>query len=291
MVELERDLGLILRMLIAFVLLLAVYVFFGGFLALAFESIIIAGTILSVCLGAQLYFGPKMALRSTNARIVDPEEHPELHNRISRLSQQADMEKPQIAVMDSDVPNAYATGILNRNAIVAVSEGLLEQLDDDEIDAVIAHELAHIRNRDFIIMTAGTALITLSGLLLRGMVFGRSRRRNNGGGIIVILAVSLITYIISFIVVRALSRYREYAADKGAAQITGNPLALASALRKISSTIDNTPKEDLRTIEGAESLYIESLSSEAFLKLFNTHPPSEQRIKELEGMAAEFETN
>lgn len=234
----------------------------------------------------QYYLSDKLALRSMGAKRVDESEYPELHQQISRLSQQADLPKPDVAVAESEVPNAFATGRNQSNAVVCVTTGLLRTLDDDELEGVLAHELAHIKNRDVMIMTIASFLSTIAFMVVRyGALFGNQNRQ---GGIIVAIGASFIVWILSFILIRALSRYREYAADRGAAQITGNPGALASALMSISGKMDRVPKKDLREQSEMNAFFIIPISKGFIGKLFKTHPSTEKRISRLQEMQAEM---
>ncbi len=270
-------------------LLGGVYVFFGVALA---ATLGVGPILLLVILGSlsivQYFFSDRLALWSMGAEEVSADEYPRLHATTERLAQQADLPKPTLAVVDSSVPNAFATGRSRDEAVVAVHTGLLETLPDDEVEAVIAHELAHIKNRDVQVMTIASFLSSLALIFVRfGWLFGGGRRRG-GGGVVVAIGVSLLVWILSFLLIRALSRYREYAADRGGAAICGDPTALASALQRISGRMENIPRRDMREESEMNALFIipeKSLIS----RLFSTHPPTEKRVDRLRSLAREQE--
>jgi heat shock protein HtpX len=226
------------------------------------------------------------------AEEVSKERYPQLHATVERLSQQADLPKPTVAVTDQSVPNAFATGRSKSNAVVCVTDGLLQTLNQDELEGVLAHELTHVKNRDMMVMTFAGLLSTLAFMVVRwGWLFGGGRnRQGGGGGMIAAIAISLVVWIISFVLIRTLSRYREYAADRGAAIITGRPSALASALRKISGTVDRVPEEDMREQSEMNAFFIIPLKGGTLTKLFSTHPSTENRIDRLRDLEREMET-
>ena len=237
----------------------------------------------------QYFFSSKLALRSMGARKVDPDEEPALHRKIERLSQQADLPKPTVAVADSQVPNAFATGRNQENATVCVTTGLQNTLTDEELEGVLAHELAHVKNRDVMVMTIASFLSTIAFFVVRwGWLFAGDDR--NSPPVWVAIVVSLVVWVVSFLLIRALSRYREYAADRGAASITGNPNALASALMRIDGRMDNVPEDDLRDQAEMNAFFIIPIRSGLIGKLASTHPPMEKRIDKLRELEAEMET-
>ncbi|ELY97832.1 zinc metalloprotease HtpX [Natrialba asiatica] len=282
----QSDWGLRARMFLTMFLLFALYIVFAGVLTLYIDgglwmiALLFGGFSL-----VQYYFSDTLTLRSMGAKKVSADEYPQLHGSVERLSQQADLPKPSVAVVDSNVPNAFATGRNQRNAVVAVTTGLLNTLDRDELDGVLAHELAHVKNRDMMVMTIASFLSTIAFMIVRwGAFFGGGRGRGGnrgGGGIFVAILVSLVVWIISYLLIRALSRYREFAADRGAAAITGNPSALASALLKISGEVDNVPDKDLREEAEMNAFFIIPLKSGIVGRLFSTHPSTERRIEQL----------
>ncbi|WP_225335667.1 zinc metalloprotease HtpX [Halomicrobium urmianum] len=287
----KTDWGLRGRMALTMFLLFALYVVFLGFLTLYFESILMIVLVFGAFSFAQLFFSDKLALYSMGARKVDPDEYPELHRKIERLSQQADLPKPDVAVADSRVPNAFATGRSQKSATVAVTTGIMDTLDDEELEGVLAHELAHVKNRDVMVMTIASFLSTIAFIVVRwGWLFGGGRERGGGGApVIVAIVASLLVWIVSFLLIRALSRYREYAADRGGAVITGRPSALATALMKIDGRMDKVPKEDLRSQSEMNAFFIIPIRSGFVGKLFSTHPPTENRVERLRDLERELE--
>jgi len=239
----------------------------------------------------QYFFSDKMILRSMGAKIVTENEEPELHQIVSRLCANADLPMPKIAVVKTSMPNAFATGRNQKNAVVAVTTGIMERLDNNELEAVLAHELTHVKNRDMMVMTIATFLSSMAQILVQWLPFfgGGSRDRDSGSNFIVLFLVSLVVWIVSFILIRTLSRYREFAADRGAAIMTGQPSHLVSALKKISGF--RVPTEDLRKVEGPVSaLFITpAISGSSFMRLFSTHPTLEARIAALQKIEMELE--
>jgi heat shock protein HtpX len=228
---------------------------------------------------------------------VERDEAPELHDLVERLCAMADLPKPRVAIVDTDVPNAFATGRSPKHAAVAVTTGLMRRLDTEEIESVLAHELSHVANRDVLVMTVASFFAMLAALLTRfglyaGMFggFGGNRNNNNNTPVwLIVLAVSILTYVISFILIRSISRYREYAADRGSALITGAPENLMSALQKISSQITMIPDRDLREVAGMNAFFIIPTSiKQRTAELFMDHPPLEKRLAALEKIAREM---
>jgi heat shock protein HtpX len=237
---------------------------------------------------SQWYFSDKIVLWSSGAKIVTREQYPDLHSLVERIVVRNNLPKPKIAVMNKRLPNAFATGKGRGSSIVAVTTGLLDILDIEEIEAVLAHEITHIKNRDVLVLTLASLFSTIAWYTMQfgfyGGVYGgaNDRERHNGIAIIAVILVSLITWIVSFLIIRAISRYREFSADRGAAQMTGKPSKLASALMKISGTMTKFPKKDLREVEGLNAFFIiPAISGSSISNLFATHPPVEQRIKKL----------
>ena len=284
----QTDWGLRGRMLLTMFLLVALYIVFIGILS-QYVGLFALVLIMGLFSFGQFFFSDKLALYSMGASVVDEDEYPDLHARVTRLSQQADLPKPTVAVADSRVPNAFATGRSQESSAVCVTTGLLRRLDDEELEGVLAHELAHIKNRDVMVMTIASFLSTLAFLVVRfGWLFGGGRNRN--GGVVVAILVSLVVWIVSFLLIRALSRYREFAADRGGAAITGNPSALASALLTIDGSMDKVPEEDLRDQDEMNAFFIIPLRSGVVGRLFSTHPPTEKRVEELRNLERDLET-
>jgi heat shock protein HtpX len=283
-------------MLLTSFLLGALYVVF----AVVLFSVLNVGLapMLVIVLGlaaVQYYTSDKLALLASGAKIVEPDQEPELHQMVERLCAMADLPRPRVAVVETDMPNAFATGRNPKHAVVAVTRGLQRRLEPQEIESVLAHELTHIANRDVLIMTVASFFAMLAGLLTRfamyaGM-FGGGRRDNNNGPPIwlIVMLVSLVTYAISWILIRTISRYREYAADRGSALITGAPENLMSALRKISGQIALIPQRDLRDVSAMNAFFIIPAGvRQATAELFMDHPPLEKRLAALERIAREM---
>jgi len=288
--EWRTDWGLRGRMAITMFLLFALYVVFIGVLGLYFQNLLLVAVLMGGFSLIQFFFSDKLALRSMGAKEVSEQEYPDLHRIVGRLSQQADLPKPTVAVADSSVPNAFATGRSQDRSTVAVTTELLRTLDQEELEGVLAHELAHIKNRDVMVMTIASFLSTIAFLIVRwGWLFGGGRNRRGGGGVIVAILVSLVVWVVSFLLIRTLSRYREFAADRGGALITGNPAALASALLTIDGRMDRVPKEDLREQAEMNAFFIIPIKSGFIAKLARTHPPTEKRVDRLRELERELE--
>jgi heat shock protein HtpX len=294
----KRDTGLTARMIVSFAVLTILYIIFLSVLAYVGVSAIAIAVIAGIMIFAQWYFSDKIVLWSTGAKIVSRDQFPELHDLIERIVARNNLSKPRVAVINTRMPNAFATGKTPKSSIVAVTVGLMDQLDAEELEGVIAHELAHIKNRDVLVLTLASLFSMIAWYLMRfgmfggmyggGMYGGTGRRGNEGsGGMLLILLVAVITWIISFLVIRAISRYREFVADRDGALITGKPSKLASALLKISGTMKRIPTRDLREVEGMNAFFIiPALSGDSLTSLFSTHPPVAQRVKKLMEMEA-----
>jgi heat shock protein HtpX len=295
-----RDRGLSLRMLFTSGLLGLLYVFFG--VALFYFLNVGLAPLLIIVVGLaffQYYTSDKIALAASGAKIVSSEEEPELHATVERLCAMADLPKPRIAVVDTDVPNAFATGRNPKHAAVAVTTGLWRRLEPQEIEAVLAHELSHIANRDVLVMTVASFFAMLAALLTRfglyaGMFggFGGGGNRNNDNNTpvwLIVLLVSIVVYAISFILIRTISRYREYAADRGSAVITGTPENLMSALQKIAGNIAQIPQRDLREVQGMNAFFIIPTNWKTNMsEWMMDHPPLEKRLAALSEIAREM---
>jgi heat shock protein HtpX len=291
-----RDAGLSLRMLLTGSLLGLLYVVFAVVLFEVLNAGLILMLVIVIGLALVQYFtSDKLALAASGAKVVSEQDAPELHAMVERLCAMADLPKPKVAVIDTDVPNAFATGRSPKHAAVAVTNGLWRRLEPHEVEAVLAHELSHVANRDVLIMTLASFFAMLAGLLTRfglyGGLFGGGRRDGDSGVPIwlIIFLVSLLTYFISYLLIRAISRYREYAADRGSALITGAPENLMSALQRIASGIMQIPQRDLREVETMNAFFIVPTSvKSASAELFATHPPLEKRLARLAEIAREM---
>jgi heat shock protein HtpX len=295
-----RDAGLTLRMLLTSSLLGLLYVAFALALFYVFNAGLVLMLVIVIGLAVfQYYTSDKLALRASGAKIVSPEEMPQLHAMVERLAAMAELQKPRVAFVDTDVPNAFATGRNQKHAVVAVTRGLWERLDEKEVEGVLAHELTHIANRDVLVMTVASFFAMLAALLTRfglyaGMFggFGGGNRDSNNNSVpiwLIVIVVSFVTYILSWVLIRTISRYREYAADRGSALITGAPEYLMSALQKISSQITLIPQRDLREVEGMNAFFIiPARVKEGVNELFMDHPPLEKRLAALERIAREM---
>jgi heat shock protein HtpX len=283
-------------MLVTAFLLGLLYVAFVAVLLVLLKSVATVVVIAAVLLGAQYWFSDRIALYAMGAKEVTPEEEPRLHGIVDRLCATADIPKPRIAVADTDLPNAFATGRNTKRAVVCVTTGLLRRLDTEELQGVLAHELSHIAHRDVVVMTVASFLGVLAGLITRfalysGLFGGRGRRDNNTVLVVLlVMAISAVVYAISFLLIRALSRYRELAADRAGAILTGQPAALASALTKVSGEISKIPSRDLRTAQAFNALFFTPALGQGFSlsALFSTHPSLQQRLDRLAELTAEL---
>lgn len=299
----KPDAGLAARMVLTMFLLGLVYVAFAGVLAwlkVPWPLLVIGAVLIA---GFQLFFSDKIALASMRAQYVDEQQAPQLHDMIGRLAAQSNLPKPKIAIVDTQLPNAFATGRDANHAVVAVTTGIMNQLPQPELEAVLAHELTHIINRDMLVMTVATFFSMVAALIVRSFMWsamfgggGYGRRdSNDNSGMLVLVAIlaSVITYVISFILIRALSRYRELAADRGSALITGAPEHLASALMRISRAIEGgrIPQRDIRQAQAVNALFIvPALKGDSIMTLFSTHPSLEQRLEQLQQMQQQMES-
>ena len=291
-----RDTGLQVRMVVTIFLLGLVYALLVGVLFAAGASgiliLIVAGGLLAV----QFFASDKLALRSMGAHEVSPQEAPQLHALIERLCVQADLPKPRIYVMNTSMPNAFEMGRSQKNAAVCATTGILELLSPSELEGVMAHELTHIANRDVMVMTLAGFFASLASMIVQfGFFFGGGfgggdGDDDDGPGLMAIILVSVVVYIVSFFLMQALSRYREFAADRGSAIITGRPSALSSALLKISGTMERIPQTDLRAHAEMNAFYIFPASAKnSVFNLFATHPPIEKRIAALQRLEAQLQ--
>ena len=281
-------------MLLTMFLLGLVYVVFIGVLFAAGAA---AGVIVVVAVGLlllQLFASDKIAMATLGVKDVSPAEEPELHGIVERLCLQADLPKPRVCVMETAMPNAFAMGKSRKNTTVCATRGILDQLNTAELEGVMGHELTHVINRDVMVMTLASFFATLAATIAQFAFFfgggGYGRSREEEEGIVLVVLVSVAVYAISFMLLRALSRYREFAADRGSAILTGRPSALASALIKISGTIEQLPSEDLRRAEGMSAFFIvPARKKRSLMNLFADHPPLEQRLAALQRLESQLQ--
>ncbi len=282
----QRDRGLTARVTLSYVVLGLLYLVFFTIISAYFNlgivpMIGIAGFMIMM----QWFFSDRIVLWSTGAKIVTMEQYPKLHAMVENLVAKVDLPKPRIAVINTNIPNAFATGKGPRSSVVAVTTGLMRTLEDEELEGVIAHELTHVKNRDVTVITLASLFSTIAWFVMHSTMY-RSYGygyggRQQGGGILLVFIVAAIVWFLSFLIIRAISRYREFAADSGAAFMTGKPLKLSSALMKISGRIKVTPKKELVEVEGMNAFFIIPAVGETIASLFSTHPPVEARVKRL----------
>ncbi len=287
-----RDAGLQVRMLFTMFLLGLLYVAFVVALLSAGAGVAVMLVVVGGISLAQLFLSDKLALAAMGAKEVSPQEAPGLHAMIERLCIQADLPKPKIAVADTDMPNAFALGRSQKKATVCATTGIMRTLSPTELEGVMAHELAHVKNRDVLIMTIASFFASVAAMIMQfSFFFGGGGDSDDGApAALVVLLVSLLVYVVSFFLMLALSRYREFSADRGAALVTGRPSALSAALMKISGAMQGIPQEDLRKAERLNAFFIVSPNVKASIKnVFSTHPPMEQRIERLNQLEAQLQ--
>jgi heat shock protein HtpX len=287
-----KDTGLQARMLLTMFLLGLVYAVFVGVLFAAGAGAGVIVVVAVVLLVVQLFTSDKIALATLGAKEVSPAEAPELHGIIERLCVQANLPKPRVCVMETSMPNAFAMGRSQKSATVCATSGILELLSPAELEGVMAHELTHVINRDVMVMTLASFFATLASTIAQFALFfgGGYGNREEEEDIMIVVLVSVVVYAVSFILLRALSRYREFAADRGSAVLTGRPSALASALLKISGTIEHTPSQDLRKAEGMSAFFIlPARTKKSLMNIFADHPPLEQRLAALERLESQLQ--
>jgi len=286
-----RDRGLQFRMLLTLFLLGVLYVAFIGVLAAVGAGAVITLVFIGGLLAAQFFLSDKLGLAAMGAKEVTPEEAPGLHAMIERLCIQADLPKPKIAVADTEVPNAFAIGRSQKNATVCATTGIMKALSPSELEGVMAHELTHVKNRDVLILTVASFFASVASMILQfSFFFGGGDDDDGAPAALVIFLVSLLVYVISFFLILALSRYREFSADRGAAIITGRPSALSAALVKISDRMQQVPTQDLRQAENMNAFFIVPASVKGSIKtLFATHPPMEKRIERLQQLEMQLQ--
>ncbi len=266
------------------------------FVAILFAAGAGAGIIVIVAVGLlllQLFASDKIGMATLGVKEVTPAEEPELHGIIERLCVQADLPKPRVCVMETSMPNAFAMGRSRKSTTVCATRGILDILSPAELEGVMAHELTHVINRDVMVMTLAGFFASLAAMILQFAFFfggGYGRSNEEEEDIVIVIAVSAAVYAISFLLLRALSRYREFAADRGSAVLTGRPSALASALLKISGTMERVPRQDLRAAESMSAFFIiPARAKNSLMNLFADHPPLEQRLAALERLEAQLQ--
>jgi heat shock protein HtpX len=288
-----RDRGLQTRMLLTLFLLGLIYAVLIAVLIAAGAGAITVALIAAVVFLVQYFTSDKVALYSMGAREVSPEEAPELHTAIERLCIQANLPKPRVAIADTPMPNAFAVGRSPSRATVCATSGLLRLLSPAELEGVLAHELTHVQNRDVLVMTIASFFASVAAFIVQmGFWFGLGGEdEDNGAGFVVVILVSAVVYMISFVLLQALSRYREFAADRGSAIITGRPSALSSALLKISGTMDQIPQRDMRGApsELAAFYIFPPKARQSLTNLFSTHPPLEARLEALSRLESQLQ--
>jgi heat shock protein HtpX len=278
------DAGLNARMILSFVILGVLYLIFLSILYYLGVGYIPLAIIASVMILAQWYFSDKIVLWSSGAKIVSKEDYPRLHEIVERLSADNGLPKPKVAMVNSPVPNAFATGKGPKSSLVAVTTGIFDLLDNDELEAVIGHELSHVRSRDVLVLSLASVFSTVAWYLVQFGFYGglQARNRNTAGTTGIVILVAIVTWIVSFLIIRAISRYREYSADRSGAIMTGKPDKLATALLKISGRIRSTPPKELERVQKLNAFFIiPALSGSSIANLFSTHPPVEKRVQKL----------
>jgi heat shock protein HtpX len=287
-----KDSGLQARMLLTLFLLGLVYAVFIGVLFAVGAGAGVIVVVAVVLLLVQLFASDKIALATMGVKEVSPAEEPELHGTIDRLCVQADLPKPRVCVMETSMPNAFAMGRSQKKSTVCATRGILELLSPAELEGVLAHELTHVINRDVMVMTLASFFATLASIIAQFALFfgGGYGDQEEEQDIMIVVLVSVVVYAVSFLLLRALSRYREFAADRGSAVLTGRPSALASALLKISGTIERVPSQDLRRAEGMSAFFIlPARTKKSLMNIFADHPPLEQRLAALERLEAQLQ--
>jgi heat shock protein HtpX len=289
--KLGRDPGLQVRMTLTIFLLGAVYAALVAALLAAGVGAIFVAVIAGGLLLLQLFTSDKLALRAMGGREVSPQEAPELHAMVERLCVQADLPKPKVAVAQTAMPNAFALGRSPKSATVCATTGIMELLSPAELEGVMAHELTHVQNRDVMVMTIASFFATIAAYIVQfGFFFGGGGDDEEGAGFFTLIIVSLVVYAVSFFLLQALSRYREFSADRGAGIITGRPSALSSALMKISGTMERIPQQDLRASSELSAFYIFPPNVRSAIgSLFSTHPPLEKRLASLERLESQLQ--
>jgi heat shock protein HtpX len=283
----NRDPGLTVRIILSFIILGLLYVVFLSILHYLGVGYIPLAIIAGAMILAQWYFSDKIVLWTSGAKIVSKEQYPRLHNIVEILAGKIGIPRPRVAVVNSTVPNAFATGKSPKSSLVAVTSGILDLLDDGELEAVIGHELTHVRNRDVLVLTLASVFSTVAWYLAQFGFYGgyQGRSRDGGSATVVVILVAIVTWFVSFLIIRAISRYREYSADRGGAMMTGKPDKLADALLKISGKLNRISPGELQKVQKMNAFFIvPALTGSSIANLFATHPPVEKRVQKLREM-------
>ncbi|POB12138.1 MAG: zinc metalloprotease HtpX [Sulfobacillus thermosulfidooxidans] len=290
-----HDFGLSLRMFITMMLLAALYLAFIVVLWDAGVALPLLILIIMALAFSQYFFSDSLVLLTTGSRIVTPQQAPKLYAMVERLAQLADIPVPKIAVMPTRMPNAFTTGRSPKKATITVTQGLLDQLPEQELEAVLAHELTHIKNHDVAVITIASFFAMIAAFIVQqffffGFMAEEDRGRRGGQAIMVVWLVSVLVWAISYVLIRTLSRYREYAADRGSAILTGHPGYLASALQRINANMARTPQRDLRQAENFNAFFIfPAIRKDSLMEIFSTHPSLPHRIAYLQKMQEDME--
>ena len=293
-VNFGKDTGLQARMVLTIFLLGLLYVAFVGALFAAGASAALIVVVAVVLLLVQLFASDKLALATLGVKEVSPAQEPELHSIVERLCLQADLPKPRVCVMETPMPNAFAMGKSKSSTTVCATRGILDLLSPAELEGVMGHELTHVINRDVLVMTLASFFASLAALILQFSFFfggGYGRDSEEEDGIILVVLASIVVYAVSFFLLRALSRYREFAADRGGAVLTGRPSALSSALIKITGAIERVPAQDLRQAEGMSAFFIiPARTKQSLYNIFSDHPPLEKRLAALQRLESQLQS-
>jgi heat shock protein HtpX len=281
-------------MLLTLFLLGLVYAVLIGVLVAAGAGAVTIAIVAGVLFLIQFFTSDKIALLSMGAREVTPEQAPQLHAMIERLCIQANLPKPRVAIAQTPMPNAFAVGRSPKRATVCVTTGILDLLEPGELEGVLGHELTHVQNRDVMVMTIASFFASIAAFITQmGFWFGGAfdDRDNNGPGFLVVILVSAAVYIVSWLLLQTLSRYREFAADRGSAIITGRPSALISALYRIEGGMQRVPQQDLRAASGELAAFyiMPPKAKQSIATLFSTHPPLEARVARLQRLEAQLQ--
>jgi heat shock protein HtpX len=286
----KRDWGLTARVWFTLFLLFLVYLIFIAVLSMLGIGLPFLVLIVFVMAFVQYFFSDKLVLWTTRSRVIAADEYPELHSMVERLCAEADLPKPRIAIMQTPVPNAFATGRNPKHAVVAVTDSIMRLLTPKELEAVLAHELSHVKNRDILTLTVASFIAMIAAIIMQNFLFASLFSRRGGDNPWIIAGiVAIVVYFVAQLLIMALSRYREFAADRGSALITERPRDLISALQKISGRMDNVPQQAKQQVESANAFFIiPALSGNTLMELFSTHPPLEKRIANLEKVELEM---